>query len=95
MLQTQTIGARMMSKHFHKEDMNRKKEEKQLTPEKSASELLKEHKKAVNSPTLRRQPQLGRGLMGGGVVDLSGCRGASVKPATKASLAKVCLVVLM
>ena len=89
MLQTQSIGARMLSKHFNKEDLHKKKEEKRVTPEKSASELLKEHKKAMSSPSQLRQPCLGRGLSGGGLIDLSDRRRASAKATTKASLAKV------
>ena len=89
LLQTQSVGARMLSKHFHKEDLHKKKEEKKLSPEKSASELLKEHKRGMASPSQLRQPCLGRGLSGGGLVDLSDRRRASARPTTKASLAKV------
>ena len=80
----------MLSKHFHKEDLTKKKEEKSLPPEKSASQLLHEHKMVVNSPSLYRQPQLGRGMGGDGVIDLTDHRGAAIaKPTSKASLAKV------
>lgn len=89
MLQTQSIGARMLTKHFNMEDTNKKREEKKLTPEKSASELLKEHKKVIGSPSLLRQPTLGRGISRGGLIDLSERKGTSAKPTTKASLAKV------
>lgn len=90
MLQTQSVGARMLSKHFHKEDLTKKKEEKVLPPEKSATELLQEHKKTVNTTPLHRRPQLGRGMGGDGLIDLSDRRRARVaKPTTKASLAKV------
>ena len=80
----------MLSKHFHKEEVIKKKEEKKLTPEKSASELLREHKRVLSSPSLPRQPQLGRGMGGDGLIDLSDRRRVSAKPTTKASLAKVC-----
>ena len=82
----------MLNRHFHKEDLHKKKEEKRVIPEKSASELLKDHKKAMISPSRLRQPCLGRGLGGGsgsGLIDLSDRRGKSAKPTTKASLAKV------
>ena len=64
-----------------------------LPPEKSASELLQEHKKAMSVTTpLQRRPQLARGMGGDGVIDLSDRRGlVAAKPATKASLAKVCV----
>ena len=90
MLQTQSVGARMLSKHFHKEDLTKKREEKVLPPEKSASELLQEHKKAMNTTPLRGRPQLGRGMGGDGLIDLSDRRRATTaKATTKASLAKV------
>lgn len=80
----------MLSKHFHKEDLTKKREEKVLPPEKSASELLQEHKRTVNATPLHRQPQLGRGMGGDGLINLSDHRRATVaKPTTKASLAKV------
>ena len=80
----------MLSKHFHKEDLTKKREEKVLPPEKSASELLQEHKKTVNATPLHQRPQLGRGMGGNGLIDLSDRRGAMMaKPTTKTSLAKV------
>ena len=81
----------MLSKHFHKEDLTKKREEKALPPEKSASELLQEHKRTVvNATPLHRRPQLGRGMGGDGLIDLSDRRRATTANATtKASLAKV------
>ena len=81
----------MLSKHFHKEDLTKKREEKALPPEKSASELLQEHKRnVVNATPLHRRPQLGRGMGGDGLIDLSDRRRATTANATtKASLAKV------
>ena len=91
MLQTQSIGARMLSKHFHKEDLTKKREDKALPPEKSASELLQEHKRiVVNATPLHRRPQLGRGMGGDGLIYLSDRRRTTTANATtKASLAKV------
>ena len=89
MLQTQSVGARMLSKHFHKEDVSKKKEEKRITPEKSASQLLKDHKKTINSPSLPWQPRLGRGMNGSGFFDLTDHGRTPPVPATKMSLAKV------
>ena len=81
----------MLSKHFHKEDLTKKREEKVLPPEKSASELLQEHKRTVvNAMPFHQRPQLNRGMGGDGLIDLSDRRRATMaNPTTKASLAKV------
>ena len=78
MLQTQSAGARMLNKHYHKEEVVKKETDNGKIPDKPVSRFLQEH--GVASPI----PQLGRGISRvGGVVDLGNTR------AKKPSLAKV------
>ncbi|XP_064400268.1 protein MCM10 homolog [Halichondria panicea] len=77
MLQKQSVGARMLTKHIKKEEVAKREVDKDSATEKSALQLLKEEGQ-VRTQTKIARPTLGRGVRPGGMVDLGGSSKASL-----------------